>query len=578
MSSHPYLLGAACATPLLYLAITKWARPKPIPGIAHYPITSLLGDIPRVTEDMRVYGNIFDDGGFYNAAFKTGAPIWQLFVGPFDKWVGFADAQEMEDVLNRATRTRAVDQSDIMLAAFSGTIPYGMVSLKSDDVWRKHRRVMNPLVTSKYLKSMTPAIAESARALVDLWKSKMQRVKSKGGTCFSCEDDFRYVSIDAITSITLGKSLDTIPHARSIIETSEINVGPYGGATFHLPKLPLYESLRYLFECIGDATTLPAFIAYIKQQTLRYTPTFRKHYKYVIDHIFSFVTEARQAVKEARALNEEYEAKSLVGMVAEKEGLPGHESLHEWELRDEILAYIFAVSTCLGHDTTAAALTWGMKFLTENPRVQEVLHAELVNALADSPESRPVTFDEMMSPETTPYLEAVVSEILRCAKVAAASSKQTTEPLELLGTVIPPGTSIAWCTHIACDNATVDNEAKLRALDPVRSESSRKNGLGGRGLWKTPTDRFEPERWITVDEKTGQSTFNPRAGYSFPFGIGLRSCAGKQLAVLELKIYIATLNLAFFLSEVPKELSSHRAKIQISRVPDQAFVAPIEWN
>ncbi|KAG8948147.1 hypothetical protein FRC00_008765 [Tulasnella sp. 408] len=201
-----------------------------------------------------------------------------------------------------------------------------------------------------------------------------------------------------------------------------------------------------------------------------------------------------------------------------------------------------------------------------------------MGALVDSPESRPVTFDDMMFPEKTPYLEAVVSEILRCAKVAAASSKQTTEPLELLGTTIPPGTSIAWCTHIACDNATVANEAKLRALDPVRSESSRKNGLGGRGLWKTPTDKFEPERWITVDEKTGQKTFNPRAGYSFPFGVGLRSCAGKQLAVLELKIYIATLNLAFFLSDVPKELSSHRAQIQISRVPDQAYVAPIEWS
>ncbi|KAG8910750.1 hypothetical protein FRC01_006150 [Tulasnella sp. 417] len=560
MTSHPYLLGAACAAPVLYLACAKWARPKPIPGIPHYPITSLLGDIPRVTEDMRVYGNIFDGGGFYNEAFKTGAPIWQLFVGPFDKWVGFADAQEMEDILNRATRTRAVDQSDIMLAAFSGTIPYGMVSLKSDDVWRKHRRVMNPLMTSKYLKSMTPAIAENARVLVDLWRSKMQRVKSKGATCFSCEDDFRYVSIDAITSIALGKSLDTIPHALSIIETSDIEIDSYGGAAFHLPKLPLYESLRYLFECIGDATTLPVFIAYIKQQTLRYTPTFRKHYKYVIDHIFSFVAEARQAVKEARALSEEYEAKSLVGMVAEKEGLPGHESLHEWELRDEIMAYIL------------------VKFLTESPSVQKTLHDELVNALSDSPESRPVTFDEMMSPEKTPYLEAVISEILRCAKVAAASSKQTTEQVELLGTVIPPGTSIAWCTHIACDNATVANEAKLRALDPVRSETSRKNGLGGRGLWKTPTDRFEPERWITVDEKTCQKTFNPRAGYSFPFGVGLRSCAGKQLAVLELKIYIATLNLAFFLGEVPKELSSHRAKIQISRVPDQTYVAPTEWN
>ncbi|KAG9018278.1 hypothetical protein FRB90_011678 [Tulasnella sp. 427] len=581
MSSHPYLLGVICALPLAYLALAKWARPKPIPLIPHYPISSFWGDIPRLTDDMRKHGNIFDGDAFYGAAFKTGAPIWQLFVGPFDKWVGFADAQEMEDILNRATRTRAVDQSDIMLAAFSGTIPYGMPSLKTGDVWKKHRRVMSPLVTSKYLKSMTPAIAENAKALVDLWRNKMVKIQAHQATCFSCIDDFRYVSIDAITSITLGESLNTVPHALSVLESSEVAVDKHGGATLHLSKLPLYESLRYLFESIGDATTLPVFAAYIKQQTLRFTPTFRGHYKQVTNHAFSALSKARQDVAEARALGEEYEANSLVGMVAEKEGLPGQETLSEWELRDEILTYILITlpDGCSGgHDTTAAALQWGVKFLTENPAIQKTLHDELTRGLGDSPEGRPLTFDEMMSPERTPYLEAVVSEILRCAKVAVASSKQTTEPLKLLGTTIPPRTSIAWCTHVACDNANAFNEAKLRALDPLRSESSRKNGLGGRSLWTTPTDKFEPERWIMVDPETGHRTFNPRAGYSFPFGVGLRSCAGKQLAVLELKIYIATLNLAFFLSEVPEELSGHRATIQISRIPDQAFVAPVAWS
>ncbi|KAG8910235.1 hypothetical protein FRC01_006448 [Tulasnella sp. 417] len=519
MSSHPYLLSAACAVPLIYLALDKWVRPKPIPGIPHYPITSFWGDIPKLTEDMRKYGNIFDENAFYGAAFKAGNPMWQMLVGPVDRWVGFADAQEMEDFLNRAVRSRAVDQSDIMLAAFSATIPYGMASLKTDDVWRRHRRIMNPLMTSKYLRSMTPAIAENALVLVDLWKSKMRKAKSKGATSFSCGDDFRYASIDAITSITLGKSLNSVAHALSTVDTANVEVDAYGGVKFDLPKLPLYTSLRYLFECIGDATTLPVFIAYMMQQTLSCTPNFRSHYKQVIDRIFG-----------------------------------------------------------AGHDTTAAALQWGTKFLTENPEVQHKLHAELTSVLEDSPESRPLRFDEMMSPERTPYLEAVVSEILRFAKVAVASSKQTTVTLEILGQTIPAGTSIAWCTHSACDNATIANEQKLRALDPVRSESSRKNGLGGRSLWKTPTDRFEPERWISVDEKTGGMSFNPRAGYSLPFGAGLRSCPGKQLAVLELKIYVATLNLAFFRGEVPKELSSHRATIQISRMPSQAYVAPVPWT
>lgn len=65
-----------------------------------------------------------------------------------------------------------------------------------------------------------------------------------------------------------------------------------------------------------------------------------------------------------------------------------------------------------------------MKFLTENPHVQQTLHNELLSALEDAPQDRSLTFDDMMSADKTPYLEAVVAEILRCGAVAPASSKQ----------------------------------------------------------------------------------------------------------------------------------------------------------
>ncbi|KIO21433.1 hypothetical protein M407DRAFT_28954 [Tulasnella calospora MUT 4182] len=577
MSPLPYLIGAVCGLPFAYLALAKWIRPKPLPGIPHFPVTSFWGDIPRMARDMRTEGTIFDGKGFLAEAFQSAAPIWQMFVGPSTKMVVVADAQEMEDFLNRATRSRAVDQSEIMLTASSGTIPYGMVSLKSstssdlaaqqpatlmppvalDDMWRKHRRITNPLMTSKYLKSMTPAIANNARSLI-------RKVKSKGATCFSCEDDFHYIAIDAITSITLGESVGAVAHARSLIDASDPDVDDFGGIKFQLASLPVYTSVRYLIQCIGDATSMPPAIFYIVQQVLRWTPKFNAHHKFVVNHIFDQVSKVRQAVKEARDLGEEYQGNCLIGMIAEREGLAEQESLSDWELRDEVLTYIFEL--------------FSVKYLTENPQVQHLLHSELLSALEDVPQDRPLTFDDMMSTDKTPYLEAVVAEILRCGKVAPAASKQATSPIEILGRTVPAGTDILWCTHIACDNATIFNESKLRTLDEARSETSRKNGLGGRSLWSIPTDKFEPDRWIKMDENTGKKSFDPRAGYSFPFGVGLRSCAGKHLATLELKIYIATLSLSFFLAEVPKELSSHRARIEVTRFPVQAYVAHRPWT
>ncbi|KAG8899757.1 hypothetical protein FRC01_010387, partial [Tulasnella sp. 417] len=583
MSFLPYMIGTVCGIPLVYLGITKWIRPKPLPGIPHFPITSFWGDIPRVANDMRTHGTIFDGKGFMVEAFQSGAPMWQMFVGPTAKWVAVADAQELEDAMTRPPRSRALDQrwlfhipvrpsnltrlsiSDITLASMSGTIPYGMVSLKTNDMWRKHRRITNPLMTSKYLRSMTPAIADNARSLVKLWENKIRKVESKGGTCFSCEDDFHFIAMDAITSITLGESVGAVAHACSLIDASDPSVDDFGGIQFQLASLPLYAAVKYLIQCIGDTVSLPPAITYIVQQLRRWTPTFNGHYTLVVNHIFDRVGKVREAVKEARHLGEEYHGNCLIGMIAEREGLAGQESLTEWELRDEVLAFIFG-----GTDTTATSLKWGMKFLTENPRVQHILHSELLSALEDAPQDRPLTFDDLMSTDKTGYLEAVVAEILRCGKVAPAASKQAIEPIEVLGRTLPAGTNILWCEHIACDNATVSNEDKIRALDEVRSETSRKNGRGGRSLWSIPTDKFEPDRWIKVDEGTGKRTFDPRAGYSFPFGVGLRSCAGKQLATLELKVYIATLNLSFFLGEVPKELSSHRAHIELTRFPVQA--------
>lgn len=71
-----------------------------------------------------------------------------------------------------------------------------------------------------------------------------------------------------------------------------------------------------------------------------------------------------------------------------------------------------------------------MKFLTDSPHIQKALHSELVAAIGDpSIERRPLTFADVSSPEKTPYLEAIVIELLRCARVAEGTSKQSKSTL-----------------------------------------------------------------------------------------------------------------------------------------------------
>src|SRR5439155_9542983 len=48
------------------------------------------------------------------------------------------------------------------------------------------------------------------------------------------------------------------------------------------------------------------------------------------------------------------------------------------QLRDEVLTFLLA-----GHETTALALSWTWHLLSQNPEMEEKLHAELRQALGD---------------------------------------------------------------------------------------------------------------------------------------------------------------------------------------------------
>ena len=78
-----------------------------------------------------------------------------------------------------------------------------------------------------------------------------------------------------------------------------------------------------------------------------------------------------------------------------------------------------------GQDSTSAALGWCIKFLAHNPQAQFKLRQELaercgLHGRADDPEIR----WNVLLPENTPYLEAVMMECLRLGQVALIVSRQ----------------------------------------------------------------------------------------------------------------------------------------------------------
>jgi cytochrome P450 len=175
------------------------------------------------------------------------------------------------------------------------------------------------------------------------------------------------------------------------------------------------------------------------------------------------------------------------------------------QLHDETMTLFLA-----GHETTAQMLGWTWYALSQNPAVESRLHEELHGVLGGRPPGA-TDFPRL------PYLQAVMSEVLRLYPPAYVLARETVEPCEIGGYQLHPGSTVVlsqWITH----------------RDP---------------RYYDDPEVFRPERWLD-----GLVDRLPPGAY-FPFGDGPRRCIGQGFALLEAAIVTATIAQKFSFRMVP---------------------------
>lgn len=168
-------------------------------------------------------------------------------------------------------------------------------------------------------------------------------------------------------------------------------------------------------------------------------------------------------------------------------------------LRDEGIALVGA-----GTITTAHHLSTTTFHLLTNPNQLQKLKAELAAAIPDP--RCPVPLGE---PEQLPYLSAVVKEGHRMTHGVSHRLQRVSPdtPLVFHDWFIPKGTSVGM-TSVFLHN------------DPT--------------LFPEPT-QFNPERWLSADEKGGKRLEK----YLVHYGRGTRACLGNNLAQAEIYLTLA---------------------------------------
>jgi cytochrome P450 len=169
---------------------------------------------------------------------------------------------------------------------------------------------------------------------------------------------------------------------------------------------------------------------------------------------------------------------SLLLSARDEDGNP----LTDRELRDELVTLLLA-----GHETTATSIGWAFERLLRTPRALERLT------------------EEVQAGESDEYMEATIKEILRVRPVVTEVFRAPSEPTELGGYLVEPGTQLAASIFL------VQYDPELYPPDP---------------------EEFRPERFLDGA---------PEPYTWVPFGGGVRRCLGAAFAQLEMKVVIGAI-------------------------------------
>ena len=207
--------------------------------------------------------------------------------------------------------------------------------------------------------------------------------------------------------------------------------------------------------------------------------------------IYQLVDERRQLLAQG---NTEQIPDDLLTLLIQARDEETGEGMSDRQLRDETLTLYIA-----GHETTALTLTWACYLLARHVNVAQRLEEEVAQVLAE----RSPTLADLPQ---LPFLRSVVDETQRLYPPAWILNRQSIGEDEIGGYRIPAHSFVAFSPYVLHRHPE---------------------------HWENPAE-FDPERF--VPERVRQ-----RHRYAYlPFGGGPRQCIGRDFALCEAQLILAT--------------------------------------
>ncbi|KAE8650036.1 beta-amyrin 11-oxidase isoform X2 [Cucumis sativus] len=210
-----------------------------------------------------------------------------------------------------------------------------------------------------------------------------------------------------------------------------------------------------------------------------------------LNEIFQSYLDEKRMVKKSKGEN--WEAKDMMDLLMEVRDEDG-EGFDDETIRELIFGMLFG-----GQETTAFTTMWAVLFLTDNPHIFQKAKEEQEDIIRRRASTQKgVSFSEIKQMK---FLSQVIDETLRLSSVAFSVFREATVDVEINGKIIPKGWKvIPWFRGLNMD----------QKLHPSPQQ-------------------FNPSRW---------DNFGRNSGVFTPFGLGVWMCPGRDLARMEISIFL----------------------------------------
>jgi cytochrome P450 len=340
------------------------------------------------------------------------------------------------------------------------------------ETWRAHRRTMSPAFDIRSIAAYTPVMTAAAEELLAQWKGIPE------SSAIDVATSMMEVTLNIISRTMFSNDSD------DIVTIMERSAGRY--------QLEMRPNIM-------DMLGWPKWLAGLPRRNVAARTL--GEFDRVVDRL----------IKERTDDPASYPKDLLARLVAARDEQTGI-GMSAQEVRDHVITIFLA-----GHETTAMALTWTWFLLSQHPRVESKLHAEIDTVLG----GRAPTHEDLGK---LAYTRMVIDESMRIYPPVHTIARQAIGEDRLVDRQIPKGSTVMiapWLLH--------------RHLK----------------LWDNPS-MFDPERF-SPERSAGRARFS-----YLPFGGGKRICIGAAFSLAEATILLATLAQRYRLRLAP----GHRVEPQ----------------